>query len=153
MFIEDLIEKPAINLEMMLTFAGLPFSRPEMMVAIPGFISQMKAALAISTSEFHDSNNGTGTINIADSREGLLKVPEEYLRVSAAAILDEMQVTKGLTRWPCESFRLIVPYGRAGKKETGAPLRDRLRMPPAMLAANCSSPYVKCSVPYDHRGG
>lgn len=157
-FVEDLIDKPAAILEMMLTFIGFKFSRPALLLAVPEFVVQLKNSMSFSSSEFlspsSTSAEKSATVGVETSM--LLNVPEAYLKISASAITNEIMNTDGLTRWPCESFRKIKPYGKAETLELRskyAIVKERLRMSPSMLAANCSCPFVTCSVSFDTAGG
>ena len=156
-FIEDLVERPAAILDMMMTFSGVTFSRSSMLVAIPDFISSLKRNLAFSAVPLlpHSSNPADNVIAINDKSEQLLRIPNELLGVCVSAILDEIRSTDGLTRWPCNSFRNIEPYGKAKVVQSSESLsiEGKLLMSSSMLAANCSSPFVKCSVSYDRAGG
>ena len=143
---------------MMLTFIGFKFSRPALLLAVPAFVSQMKDSLSFSTSEFQSpgSTEAGRTFSIGVETSMLLNIPEAFLRISTSAISNEIINTDGLTRWPCESFRKVKPYGKVETSELRskyALVKDRLRMSPSMLAANCSSPFVTCSVSYDTAGG
>lgn len=146
-----------MTLEMMLTFSGCTFSRPSLLVAIPNFITHLKGILAFSVAPFlpPSSNRSNDIIEINDKTEKLLIVPKDLLEVCTSAVLDEISSSNGLTRWPCESFRNINPYGKSERMQTNEILflREKLLMSPQMLAANCSNTFVKCSVPYDRAGG
>jgi hypothetical protein len=143
---------------MMLTFIGFKFSRPALLLAVPEFVSQLKNSMSFSSSEFQSPSAATAdrsaTIGVETSM--LLNVPETFLKISASAITNEIMNTDGLTRWPCESFRKIKPYGKVETLElrsTYSQVKERLRMSSSMLAANCSCPFVTCSVSYDTAGG
>lgn len=169
-FVEDLLDKPAAILEMILTFTGYKFSRPKLLEAIPEFISKLRETLSFSTEHYSTSSNGKVSpsnhemkyfdkdINVNKNRHTseLLKVPSEYLVITSSALSDEISITDGLTRWPCESFRKIRAFGQAedaSLKEYYKKIKKRLVMTPQMLAANCSNPFVVCSVPFDRSGG
>jgi hypothetical protein len=143
---------------MMLTFIGFKFSRPALLLAVPEFVSQLKNSMSFSSSEFQSPSTAVAdkTASVGVETSMLLSVPEVFLKISASAITNEIMNTNGLTRWPCESFRKIKPYGKAETLElrsTYAQVKDRLRMSSPMLAANCSCPFVTCSVSYDTAGG
>ena len=156
-FVEDLVERPAAIFDMMMTFSGVTFSRSSMLIAIPDFISLLKKKLAFSAVPLlpHSSNPGDNIVGINDKSEQLLRIPKELLEVCVSAIFDEISSTDGLTRWPCESFRKIKPYGKAKMTQPSESLsiEGKLLMSSSMLAANCSSTFVKCSVSYDRSGG
>lgn len=56
------------------------------------------------------------------------------------ALQRELDSTNTLSDWPCKSFL----------KNKCSP---KLQVQPEMIAANCSAPFVKCSVRFDTRGG
>ena len=168
-FVEDLLERPAVILEMMLTFAGYKFSRPKLLEAIPDFVTRMRETLSFSTEQYSTLTDGkfvpsshemkyfnNKDVNINHSPSELLKIPSEYLMITSSALSDEISMTDGLTRWPCESFRKIRAFGQAENaslKDYYKKIKKRLIMTPLMLAANCSNPFVVCSVPFDKSGG
>jgi hypothetical protein len=68
------------------------------------------------------------------------KAPSAVLATAGAqAMQDEFTMSKGLTKWPCQRFN--------------DPILSGLPINPKSLAANCTAPFTKCSVPYDIRGG
>lgn len=143
---------------MMLTFIGFKFSRAALLTAVPEFVSQLKNSMSFSSAEFQSPKASiaerTATVGVETS--SLLNIPEAFLKISASAITNEIMNTEGLTRWPCESFRKIKPYGKTETMELRSKyslVKDRLKMSSSMLAANCSCPFVTCSVSYDTAGG
>jgi hypothetical protein len=63
-----------------------------------------------------------------------------------------LQSTNNLSDWPCKSFRKLFKKGsKNGSKFTTVP---SLNMPinSDVLSANCSAPYVKCTVRFDLNG-
>lgn len=171
-FVEDILERPALELEMMLTFIGFKFSRPELLAAVPDFIVALRNSLTFSTADLPSQlSKGTSThsdsVGIGHPSSVLSLVAREHLQVVTSAISSELLLTDGLTRWPCESFRNIVPFSAADERRRGkergkgkrSPNMDKisssptLLMSPSMLAANCSSSFVTCSVGFDRAGG
>jgi hypothetical protein len=167
-FVEDLLEKPAAILEMMLTFIGFKFSRPKLLEAIPEFVSRLRETLSFSTEHYSSLSNGKVSASSVEKKYfnadthmqsnpyELLKIPPEYLSITASALSNEIATTDGLTRWPCESFRKIKAFGTADDpslKDHIKKIKKRLVMTSQMLAANCSNPFVVCSVPFDKSGG
>ena len=154
------MERPAAVLEMMLTFTGSPFSRPAMLLGIPAFLSELKKNLAFSTMVFQDSNSTSQVnmdrymYNVDNSLESSM-IPNKLIDVCGSAILDEINSTNGLSKWPCKSFRKIIPYGSSGTMPTDEAnfITEKLKMSPPMVAANCSDFFVKCSVSFDNAGG
>lgn len=69
-------------------------------------------------------------------------ISETTMDIAIQAINEEMSKSKELTKWPCLSFRDIDK-----DSSNGLPLKA------SKLAADCNSKYVKCTVPYDLRGG
>lgn len=168
MSIEDVLDRPALELEMMLTFIGFKFSRPALLAAIPDFVAALRNSLAFSTADIppslHSGLLSTSDFNPVGTGHPFSKlslVAGEHLRVVTSAISNELLSTDGLSRWPCESFRKIKPFSAADGRGKGRGKRSisadqtvvPLSMSPAMLAANCSSPFVVCSVGFDRAGG
>jgi hypothetical protein len=72
-------------------------------------------------------------------------VPTNLLSLSVSIIKNEMDSSKGLTVWPCPSFKSLLTTAAA----SSSPLVRGLVMDYHRLAANCSDPAVKCSVRFD----
>ena len=69
---------------------------------------------------------------------------EHYRTIAIRAMKEEFENTNGLKKWPCLSFRDL------DKDRTDT---NSLPYHSKALAANCSAPYVTCSVGFDVRGG
>lgn len=67
-------------------------------------------------------------------------IPASLLAVSVSVFRNEMEISKGLTQWPCRSFKSLVN----GLSESSPPIVSF-----HALATNCSDPFVKCSVRFD----
>ncbi len=65
-------------------------------------------------------------------------LPGMFNNLTITSIQNEMEISSNLSNWPCKSFLDleqsygVLPYSRYFD-----------------LAADCSDPQVKCSVPYD----
>ncbi len=64
--------------------------------------------------------------------------PLTLLTLARKIIENEMKISRGLSSWPCKSFKDI-------EKQFQSILTERYYD----LSADCSDPFVKCSVPYD----
>ncbi len=125
-YIDDLIERPVAEFHKMLSFIDGKFSREEMMLAIEKFKSQFEIDVGLSLLQ-----------------SPITLLPEPLLAKATHALESELDKTSYLTKWPCPSFRDI---DKSTKKAT---LVHRA----SMLSANCSDPFVTCSVRYDQNGG
>jgi hypothetical protein len=69
-----------------------------------------------------------------------MELPVELQAIFSDVMNDEMQSSDGLSKWPCNSFLdLEVKHGILAHSR----YYD--------MAANCSDPFVKCSVAFDKR--
>jgi hypothetical protein len=124
-FTEDLLQRPMVEIEKMLTFIGGTYDR-HALIADDAMLGQLLRR------EFNDSI-------FAASRDYDREVAQAAMR----GIETELNATKFLTKWPCPSFRgLEQDYSRVS-----------LSMKANELSANCSDPFVTCSVHYDQNGG
>jgi hypothetical protein len=156
----------------MLSFIGYQFHRPDIILAIPDFLIQIKKSLFM-TPEFSIPSHSASSLynpyinSTSSSKKGFVTLNEKHLKsfdiprniiqIGNDAVNDELYQSLELTKWPCESFRDLIPFRdkvRSGLNNAEAHLlRDKLKMSPAMAAANCSNPLVKCSVRFDLQGG
>lgn len=111
-FLEDVYVKPAVELERIITFIGVPLQRADLLAAV--------AEMQLQTFKKDDED-----------------VPEHLRAAGLRVLREEMLATKGLTDWPCKPFRELE--GKGG----------RLQLHTRDLAANCSDPFVKCTVGFD----
>jgi hypothetical protein len=81
-----------------------------------------------------------------------LRISEKIIQTGVSAMNSELKQTNGLTKWPCESFRNLQPVSNT-KKDPKLDILLSTLFPSAMVAANCSSAFVTCSVPFDNAGG
>lgn len=113
-----------VEIEKMLTFIGGSYDRHALIAD--------DSMLGISLlQEFNDST-------CLSSRLYDQNVIESAVRGIGA----ELNSTKFLTKWPCPSFRSLEQDRKIS-----------LPMKAVDLAANCSDPFVTCSVHYDQNGG
>jgi hypothetical protein len=139
-FLEDIIARPVVELEKILTFVGIKVSRDLLVSGIDSFMDSVYDDMKLLYRD--DAAAGVWAVIPNEMRHEILYVPDELKRRGFQVLADEMAKTKGLTKWPCESFREL-------DKEYGT----LLPMKSAQLAANCSAAFVKCSVPFDIEGG
>jgi hypothetical protein len=133
-FVDDIILRPAFEIEKIITFLGVKVNRNELFKTIKEHIVELE-------SEVDMIPTGPGAINFL--------IPPNYLNIGLAALEEEMRTTDSLTKWPCKSFNEIDILYKSKKINKN----DKLYLSANELAANCSSPYVKCSVPIDNSGG
>ena len=127
-FTKHLFDNPMFELEKVLTFVGANgYDRPKIVKQLPEFIKE----LAESLKQYPDQNR-------------LRNLSTEQLSQIIGSIGAELDQSKHLTKWPCLNFRSLQP------KEPSAP---SLPIPYNVLSANCSDPFVTCSVHYDKAGG
>lgn len=67
-------------------------------------------------------------------------LPSSLADIATITITNEMDISAGLSKWPCNSFLDL-------EKSYGALPHSRY----FELSADCSDPFVKCSVPYDQK--
>lgn len=126
-FLEDLVERPTVELEKILTYLGYKVGRQELLDAGSAtFIGRLKSEL--------------GPSFLAKS------IPEPLHSTAVTAIDTEMRTSKDMTKWPCANFREI---NTNSKDPASVPLPT----PASALAANCTGAHVKCSVRFDVQGG
>lgn len=128
-FLDDLISRPIVEIEKMLSFIGNKISRPDIIGDIPLLLSEMSKEF---NSNFNQESDGTYSM-----------LTSVEIRMIADTIELELNNTLGLSKWPCPSFRSL-------EKEL---INEKLIMSPSDLSANCSDPFVTCSVQYDQNGG
>lgn len=107
---------------------GLYASKDDLSVVVDEFIAILKNDLDIPP-------QGPGAIHQL--------IPVHLMKAGTSAVDSEMKSSNGLSKWPCESFR----------KLTDRPGAETLPIPAVALAANCSAPYVLCTVGFDLKGG
>lgn len=112
-----------VEIEKMLTFIGTFYDRHALISDDPKLMQQLRGELV----------NMPDLAQLSNSKRG----------IAAHAIETELNTTKYLTKWPCLSFRSLAQDYK----------NEKLLMQPSDVSANCSNPYVTCSVPYDQNGG
>ena len=122
-FSDDLVNKPMIELEKILSFSGVKFSRDDLRKAINSHLNEL-----IDEIDY-----------IPNSRSSYQLIPHELISIGLDTLQNELDTTKLLTKWPCHSFNSISN-------------KDKLLFAPSVLAPNCSGLHVVCSVPVDIRG-
>ena len=128
-FVDELVARPAIELEKVLTFIGVKYDRSALLRAAPGFAESLSRDLDATAS-----------------------APPLLVAAMARALEDELQHTDNLSVWPCPSFRRLDDHA-GPKPQPVSAWTGRLPVPPDALAANCSAPHVTCSVGFDRHGG
>ena len=126
-FLDDLLERPAVEFHKMLTFIDGKFSREDMISAI----EKHKTSL--------DSDIGR---LLYMSIENQLNIPIDLIKIATETFQSEFDKTSYLTKWPCPSFRELENNKVA-----------KLVQAASVLSANCSDPFVTCSVRFDQNGG
>jgi len=78
-------------------------------------------------------------MDLSGFQQDVQTIPLHLREAGFQAINDELISSNGLTQWPCKNFREL---------DNGP---DSLPLSSRDLAANCSSPFVKCTVGYDRK--
>lgn len=162
-FVEDLLDRPVVELEKMLTFIGFNFARRTLLESIPDFIEEIKKSLFVG-SVLPSVDNGDLRVNLSgngkmfstlvdsESYSDPLRISAKIIQTGVSAMNSELKQTNGLTKWPCESFRNLQSVSNS-KKDPKLDILLSTLFPSAMVAANCSSAFVTCLVPFDNAGG
>lgn len=162
-FVEDLLARPVVELEKILTFIGVKYSRPALSVASSSFSERLVKHLSGGISKYSVQkleSSGTPLVQLSDgsstgasgSTTVLYEIPREYVFHMLEALESELHHSNGLTKWPCASLRDLG--SSAGPKQQSVSRSTlALFVPPEILAANCSDPFVRCSVVFDNSGG
>lgn len=124
-FIDQLYARPLAELEKLLTYIGFEFDRQQLVTASQMFKEQLGIFLHRTDDPQLISNNPT--------------LSSTQYQLGLKAIREELESTHQLTDWPCKSFKHFED--------------PTIPMHVPDLAANCSAPYVTCSVRFDTRGG
>ena len=120
---EDLLNRPMIEIDKILTFIGYKVGRRELLDAFAEYKLELQKEITSPT------------------RDDILP---SFIESGINALKNELESTDELQKWPCKSFRELDKMIKRGEP---LPIKsDR-------LAANCTSSYVTCSVPMDQRGG
>lgn len=127
-YMDDLLRRPAVEFHNIMTFIDAKFSRDEMLAAIQKWRPKLEEDLGITQLQ---------QLSVAG-----LQLDSAFISRAANAMQSEFDKTQNLSKWPCPSFRDFDK-----NKELSL-----LHKAP-MLAANCSDPFVTCSVKYDQNGG
>ena len=184
-FTEDLVKRPVIEIERMMSFVGLKVSAKsiEAILTADGYMKKLETVL-----------------DHIPSGEILRIIPENLIQAGIDSLTKELKATNGLSKWPCESFRKLgyiffiymyihyihiyilflpssffaflyffvfiwhIPFSvipeisikTANESCQFVYVDDEMKPLPIhskSLSANCSAPFVTCSVPYDQRGG
>ena len=122
-FTDDLLARPMVEIEKMLTFIGTFYDRHAL-------ISDDSKLFSLLNTE----------IGVTDDISKIIRSKRD---IALNAIELELNTTKYLTRWPCLSFRSLENDYK----------NEVLMMKASDVSANCSDPFVTCSVPYDQNGG
>ena len=136
-FMDDVILRPVIELDKILSFVGIRAARSDLVEASNAFGRQLQADLDMHGVDYNPTSHAV--------IEHLDILPQNLIEPALASLESEMTTTDTLAKWPCKSFRELE------KKLPNLSLS--LPIPAKELAADCGSPKVVCSVPYDQRGG
>jgi hypothetical protein len=132
--------RPAFELDRIISFIGTDISRDALLLKLgamtrSGTPNRVKDMIESETRNVNNKHSKHPDIS-ADIRSFGYRI-----------LQDELDISHGLTDWPCKSFQ------PSNDKQSGIPHAQYLPLAASDVAANCSSPYVKCSVPVDRKGG
>lgn len=130
-FLDDVITRPAIELDKMLSFIGIRAARSDLVDAFNFYGKTLQVEL------------GLPAAGNADPLAHLDALPPLLIDSALTALESEVSSSDTLAKWPCKSFK-DLEKSQAGKL---------LPIVSATLAADCSNPKVVCSVGFDQRGG
>lgn len=119
---EDLINRPMIEIDKILTFIGYKIGRRELLDAFAEYKLELQKEITTPTRD---------------------EILPSFIDSGLSALKNELESTDELQKWPCKSFREL---DKMIKRDEPLPIKFN------QLAANCSSPYVTCSVPMDRSG-
>ena len=151
-FTDDLFLRPVVEVEKILSFIGYKPDRPAIVQSVGEFITNLKKELypTSSLSPFSPTSpshlkpsKGIGFARASPDDIFMESIPDSIVLRSVSALKDELVISKSLTQWPCKSFRELDTTS----------VTTRLPLHSSQLAANCSAPYVVCSVRFDFNGG
>lgn len=129
--LEDVIERPAVEIEKIMTFAGVTLpDRSRFLEVTARLAVTLKHAVTLQ---------GEGGAGAGKPHGGSDDAQYRLMGVALSALEEEMVGTKRLSDWPCRSFR----------KVDGVEL---LPLAASYFAPNCTAPFVTCSVGVDKKG-
>lgn len=131
-FMDDVILRPVIELDKILSFIGIRAARSDLVEASNAFGRKLQADLDMHGVDYNPTSHAV--------IEHLDLVPQDLIPAALSALENEMTSTDTLAKWPCKGFRELEKT-------------VKLPIPAKDLAADCSSPQVVCSVGFDQRGG
>lgn len=131
-YMDDLAVRAVPEIYQILSFIGFRGNRQDIVEAVEAMHAQVIQELGVG----HLSPLGTSVQH---------EVNASLAEAGIKAITEEMGVTGGLQKWPCQTFNHLD--GTNKKESVNLPLKAKT------LAADCSGEYVVCSVPVDRRGG
>ena len=79
-------------------------------------------------------------------KESTQMTKDKLMQVMDDVLLDEMQISKNLTAWPCQSFWTV---GEASSANTRLELSPIISKVAESMSPNCTSPLVSCFVKRD----
>lgn len=130
MYIEDVIKRPALEIEKIMTFAGVALpERKKFLEVAAKLATKLRETLRLELLAREHDLDGAFALNTNIG----------YLGMAAHALEEEMTGTNRLSDWPCRSFRKL----------------DSVYLLPhsaSYVAPNCSAPFVTCSVGIDKKG-
>lgn len=91
-YTEDLMKRPIIEIERMMSFVGLKVNAKaiEAMLATDGHMKRLQTIL-----------------DHMPSGEVLHLIPANLIQSGIDSLTKELKTTNGLSKWPCESFRKL----------------------------------------------
>ncbi len=147
-FVDDLLSRPVVELERIISFMGYKVDRPAIVAIVPSFLVSLKVELGDSFQPMKDISELDNYEPLGSFDDSVLSVmPPLFVEAGMRSLKDELVSTKQLTVWPCRNFRELD--GIAIKQG----IDHLMVMKSADVAANCSAPFVKCSVRFDLSGG
>lgn len=123
MFVEDLLDRPYFFFQQILSFLNINADRDKLLSSINKHFPTLKDYFYRTARRVEELDKTT-------------------LLLSTQVMKEELENSKNLQRWPCKSFKEL---------EKKSALSEQLPIKYYQIAANCSAPYVKCTVPYDIR--
>jgi len=126
------MERPTTELHNILTFTDASFTREDMAQSIQAFSKQLENDVGLKLYSQH--------ISLTDE---LAQLSSNAINTAIQTFVTEFDKSANLTKWPCESFKSLERFDKA----------QELPMQSSLLAANCSDPFVTCSVRFDISGG
>jgi hypothetical protein len=128
-FLDDLVDRPVFHLEQILSFAGPALPDRALLRSLAEELqTHLRAELSF--------DNVSSLLSAASSSTVARPEVISALRQVTNSLREEIVGTKGLSAWPCRSFRSLDPPAIVSA---------------GLVVANCSSAWVTCSVDFDRQ--